>query len=213
MNKTTNAGHADAMEACIDIQQASSTDDVPDADRIRRWAMLALADPSTADQATLLQTANEQSPVELTIRVCDIDEITELNATYRDKHKPTNVLSFPADLPPDIDIPLLGDIIICADVVNQEASEQKKTGDAHWAHMVVHGVLHLLGYDHIEDEEAQVMEGLETRLLTGAGFAPPYSYDQPYDQPYDRVDDHTDSGLDTDAATGLQQIRQQTQQQ
>lgn len=147
------------MSACIDIQNASDSDDVPEPESIRRWANSALT-----------QLADAQ----LCIRIVNTDEITQLNHQYRDKNKATNVLSFPADLPDEIDIPLLGDIIICADVVAREAQEQQKTLDAHWAHMTVHGVLHLMGYDHIEDEEAEEMEAIETRLLTEMGFDAPY---------------------------------------
>ena len=102
------------------------------------------------------------------------DEVHELNREWRGKDKPTNVLSFPFEAPPGVDIPLLGDIIICAAVVEHEASEQGKALEAHWAHMVIHGTLHLLGYDHIEEGEAEEMEGLEIRLLAGLGYANPY---------------------------------------
>jgi probable rRNA maturation factor len=83
-------------------------------------------------------------------------------------------LSFPADIPEEVGIPLLGDLVICAPVVEREAQEQQKTVDAHWAHMLVHGSLHLLGYDHIEDDEAELMEALETNIITGLGFSAPY---------------------------------------
>ena len=98
----------------------------------------------------------------------------ELNLTYRGKDKPTNVLSFPFEAPPGIEMPLLGDLIICRQVVEQEASEQGKPLEAHWAHMVVHGSLHLLGYDHIEDDEAEEMEGLETEIMLALGYEDPY---------------------------------------
>jgi len=111
---------------------------------------------------------------ELTIRITDEAEMRELNATYRGKDKPTNVLSFPFEAPPGVELPLLGDIIICAQVVAAEAAEQGKPLEAHWAHMVIHGTLHLLGYDHIEDAEAEEMEGLEIELLAGLGYANPY---------------------------------------
>ena len=88
--------------------------------------------------------------------------MTELNGTYRQQHKPTNVLSFPADLPDGVTHPLLGDIIVCAAVVEREAREQNKTAEAHWTHMFVHGSLHLLGYDHILADEANKMEAMET---------------------------------------------------
>lgn len=111
---------------------------------------------------------------DLTIRIVERDESQTLNATYRDKDKPTNVLSFPFENPPGIELPLIGDLVICAPVVIQEASEQNKALEAHWAHMVVHGCLHLLGYDHIEDDEAQIMENMEKRILLQIGFDDPY---------------------------------------
>lgn len=135
--------------------------------------------PSEADfqrwvEAVLNQCAGERDEAQLTIRLVEETEITELNATYRNKDKPTNVLSFPFEAPPGVDIPLLGDIIICAAVVASEAAEQEKPLQAHWAHMVIHGTLHLLGHDHIEDAEAELMEELEITLLSGLGYANPY---------------------------------------
>lgn len=115
-----------------------------------------------------------QPESEVTIRLVDEAESHELNLTYRGKDKPTNVLSFPFEAPPGIELPLLGDLIICRQVVEQEAAEQGKTVDAHWAHMVVHGTLHLLGYDHIEDEEAEEMEGIETEIMLALGYPDPY---------------------------------------
>jgi probable rRNA maturation factor len=111
---------------------------------------------------------------ELTIRIVSSEEIQSLNRDYREKDKPTNVLSFPFESPPGIELPLLGDIIICAEVVESEAKEQGKTLESHWAHMVIHGVLHLLGYDHIEDSEAEEMETLEIDTLTSLGYTNPY---------------------------------------
>lgn len=115
---------------------------------------------------------------EITIRIVDEAESHELNLTYRGKDRPTNVLSFPFECPEEVDLPLLGDLIICRQVVEREAQEQGKPLLAHWAHMVVHGSLHLLGYDHIEDDEAEEMESLETEIMTGLGFEDPYSYDE-----------------------------------
>lgn len=115
-----------------------------------------------------------QPESEVTIRLVDEAESNELNLTYRGKDKPTNVLSFPFEAPPGIELPLLGDLIICRQVVEQEAAEQGKTVEAHWAHMVVHGTLHLLGYDHIEDEEAEEMEALETEIMLALGYPDPY---------------------------------------
>ncbi|MGQ8773148.1 rRNA maturation RNase YbeY [Serratia sp. NA_112.1] len=111
---------------------------------------------------------------EVTIRLVDEAESNELNLTYRGMDKPTNVLSFPFEAPPGIELPLLGDLIICRQVVEREAVEQDKVLEAHWAHMVVHGSLHLLGYDHIEDDEAEEMESLETEIMHGLGYPDPY---------------------------------------
>ncbi|MBS9433773.1 rRNA maturation RNase YbeY [Photorhabdus hainanensis] len=115
-----------------------------------------------------------QSESEVTIRIVDEAESHDLNLTYRGKDKPTNVLSFPFEAPPEVDLPLLGDLIICRQVVEKEAEEQQKTVEEHWAHMVVHGCLHLLGYDHIEDDEAEEMESLETEIMQALGYTDPY---------------------------------------
>lgn len=143
----------------LDLQIASEAEDIPTAEDFQRWVNAALVDHDGA---------------ELTVRVVDEAEITELNRTYRNKDKPTNVLSFPFEAPAGVELPLLGDIVICAKVVRDEALEQKKPLQAHWAHMVVHGCLHLLGYDHIEEADAELMEGLEISLLAALGYANPY---------------------------------------
>lgn len=119
-----------------------------------------------------------QDEAEVTVRLVDEAESRELNLTYRGKDKPTNVLSFPFEAPPGMELPLLGDLVICRQVVEAEAAEQGKTLDAHWAHMVVHGSLHLLGYDHIEDEEAEEMEALERDIMQELGFPDPYLDDE-----------------------------------
>ncbi|NCB57072.1 MAG: rRNA maturation RNase YbeY [Gammaproteobacteria bacterium] len=120
-----------------------------------------------------------QQEAEVTIRLVDEAESNELNLTYRGKDKPTNVLSFPFECPPEVeDFPLLGDLIICRQVVEKEALEQQKTLESHWAHMVIHGSLHLLGYDHIEDEEAEEMEALEKEFMQTLGFPDPYKDDE-----------------------------------
>jgi len=111
---------------------------------------------------------------EVTVRVVDEPESQELNHDYRGKDKPTNVLSFPFEAPPGIDIDLLGDLVICKQVVEREAIEQNKPLISHWAHMVVHGCLHLPGYDHIEDQEAEEMESLETEIMKSMGYSDPY---------------------------------------
>ena len=109
----------------------------------------------------------------LCLRLVDAEESRALNHRFRGKDRPTNVLSFPANSPL-VEEPELGDILLCAPVIAAEAAEQGKTARAHWAHMVVHGVLHLCGYDHIDDDEARVMEAAERRILAGLGFADPY---------------------------------------
>ncbi|MCK8087846.1 rRNA maturation RNase YbeY [Vibrio sp. 1CM8B] len=115
-----------------------------------------------------------QENAELTVRIVETQESHQLNHEYRGKDKPTNVLSFPFEAPPGIELDLLGDLIICRQVVEKEAEEQSKPLLAHWAHMVVHGSLHLLGYDHIEDDEAEEMESLETEIMQSMGFEDPY---------------------------------------
>ncbi|WP_034913343.1 MULTISPECIES: rRNA maturation RNase YbeY [Erwinia] len=115
-----------------------------------------------------------QAESEVTIRVVDEAESHTLNHTYRGKDKPTNVLSFPFEAPPGIELPLLGDLIICRQVVEKEAVEQDKPLLAHWAHMVIHGSLHLLGYDHIDDDEAEEMESIETEIMLALGYDDPY---------------------------------------
>jgi probable rRNA maturation factor len=145
----------------IIVQRATSTKS-PTTAKFKRWATTSLKEKMPA--------------AELTIRIVDKDEMTELNSTYRQKNKPTNVLSFPFDMPEELEeeTPLLGDIVICAEVIDEEAIAQEKSVEAHWAHMVVHGVLHLLGYDHEQDQEAEVMEAEEIKILHLLGFKNPY---------------------------------------
>ncbi|MBF8756959.1 MULTISPECIES: rRNA maturation RNase YbeY [Pseudomonas] len=148
----------------LDLQRATDAA-APDDAAFRRWCELALRQ-RTADS-------------EMTIRLVDEPEGRELNRTYRHKDYATNVLSFPADVPDDLlDIPLLGDLVICVPVVEREATEQGKSLEAHWAHLVIHGCLHLLGYDHIEDDEAEEMEALERTLLAELGHPDPYADDE-----------------------------------
>ncbi|WP_054892825.1 MULTISPECIES: rRNA maturation RNase YbeY [unclassified Pseudomonas] len=147
----------------LDLQRATDSPAPNDA-AFRRWCELALRQRS-ADS-------------EMTIRLVDEAEGRELNNTYRHKDYATNVLSFPADVPDELlDIPLLGDLVICVPVVEREASEQGKALEAHWAHLVIHGCLHLLGYDHIDDDEAEEMEALERELLAELGHPDPYADD------------------------------------
>lgn len=113
-------------------------------------------------------------PPQLTIRIVDEEEGLELNQRWRQKSYATNVLSFPFEAPPEVDIPLLGDIVICAPVVFKEAIEQHKQSTDHFAHLTIHGVLHLLGYDHIDEGEAEEMEALEIKILDALNIANPY---------------------------------------
>ncbi|NNE38286.1 MAG: rRNA maturation RNase YbeY [Gammaproteobacteria bacterium] len=143
----------------IEVQFATATTNIPDKKKITSWARKALPD--------------NNKNVELTIRVVDEEEIQKLNQRWRGMDKGTNVLSFPAG--ENIVAPgLLGDIAICAPIIEKEALEQNKSQDAHWAHMVIHGVLHLLGYDHIEDDDAEIMESHEINILNTLNFSNPY---------------------------------------
>lgn len=142
----------------LELQQASCSPQVPDARSFELWAQAAL----------------RREVAEIVIRVVDEEESAELNTQYRQKAGPTNVLSFPFEAPPGVDTEILGDLVICAPVVEREAREQGKEAVAHWAHMVVHGVLHLQGYDHIDDEEAMTMEAEEVAIMRLLGFANPY---------------------------------------
>jgi len=133
---------------------------VPACDAFRAWADAALA--------------GRRERAELCVRVVDVAEGEALNARYRGKAYATNVLSFPAELPPELGLPLLGDLVLCAPVVLREAHEQGKPADAHWAHLTVHGVLHLLGFDHVHPDEAETMEALERAVLARCGYPDPY---------------------------------------
>jgi probable rRNA maturation factor len=145
----------------VDVQTAS-TETVPTEEEIRRWIAATVTGRATQEQ------------VEVSVRLVDSDEMAKLNETYRGRTGTTNVLSFPAGLPGELGIPLLGDIVICAPVVRVEAAQQGKSASAHWAHMTVHGTLHLMGYDHTNEKEAEVMEALETVILSELNFSCPY---------------------------------------
>jgi probable rRNA maturation factor len=148
------------MTITLDLQNACTCSQIPKLDQFSLWL------------DTVLLPYNKS--FEVTIRLVDEKEIHQLNHQYRQKDKATNVLSFPFEVPDGIDLDLLGDLVICADIVNQEAVEQKKSMEAHWAHMVIHGCLHLLGYDHINDDEANEMEAIEISLLSSLGYSTPY---------------------------------------
>ncbi|MCW8928706.1 MAG: rRNA maturation RNase YbeY [Gammaproteobacteria bacterium] len=162
----------DDFKLYVDLQQIVSSKNIPTQDKIESWVRQTLI--TEADPAL------NNDEYELTIRIVDKEEVQSLNRMYRDKDKPTNVLSFPYedfpfDTPPEIHLPLLGDLVICHDIVVEEASQQGKTIEAHWAHMVVHGVLHLKGYDHIDDSDAHIMESLEIKILHQLKVKNPYN--------------------------------------
>lgn len=148
------------MTVELEIQRVSAAP-APDDDAFRRWVGAALA--------------GRRETAELTVRIVDEAEGRALNARWRGRDYATNVLSFPAELPPGVALPLLGDLVVCAPVVAREAAEQGKSEADHWAHLVIHGTLHLLGFDHESESDAVVMEGLERELLAGLGIGDPYA--------------------------------------
>ncbi|EKE67614.1 rRNA maturation RNase YbeY [Gallaecimonas xiamenensis] len=149
------------MTLYLDLQLASKAKDIPSQEQFELWVGKALA-------------GSGRDETELTVRIVDEEEGLELNSTYRGRDYATNVLSFPFEVPDGIELPLLGDLVICAAVVAKEAAEQNKALAAHWAHLVIHGTLHLLGYDHIKDEDAEQMESKEIALLQDLGYPDPY---------------------------------------
>jgi probable rRNA maturation factor len=148
------------MTIDVDVQNATAVEPLPENEQLVLWVTFAL---------------RGKSDVELTLRLVDRDESRALNLRYRGQDKPTNVLSFPAGLPSGLDLPLLGDIVICAPLVGEEAEKQHKSSQSHWAHLVIHGVLHLLGHDHQDEKEAVEMEAIEVDLLASLGFSDPYA--------------------------------------
>lgn len=164
--RTTIPPSADAEPAVaastlnLELQRAVRGVRLPARAEFQRWAAAALVAVTPS--------------VEVVIRVVDEAESAVFNETYRHKRGPTNVLSFPFEAPPGPDSELLGDLAICAPVVIREAREQGKSLSMHWAHMVVHGMLHLQGYDHVEAAAADEMEDLERRILGQLGYPDPY---------------------------------------
>ena len=150
------------MSTDVEVQYVSSAEQLPGETQIKKWV------------ETALQQYSQQ--FSLCVRIVDCDESQSLNSEYRGKDKPTNVLSFSFEMPDCVDVEseILGDLVVCAPVVAAEAKEQKKALFDHWAHMIVHGVLHLLGFDHIKDSEAQEMEQLEREILALLSIADPY---------------------------------------
>lgn len=158
------------MEAIVDLQLMVKDSQCPDQNQCEHIVL------------ETLKIAGVTETKECTIRVVARDESAELNEQYRNKQGATNVLSFPFEAPIEIDIDLLGDLVICAPLVTEEAIQQNKTVEMHWNHLIVHGCLHLLGYDHIEDEDANKMEGLERQVMKQLG------HPDPYEMPYKMID-------------------------
>jgi len=144
----------------VDVQLASSKEEIPPIEQLKEWAEVALKQFHT--------------DAEIVLRIVDIKEISDLNKAYRHRDGPTNVLSFCFEKPANISIHLLGDVVICAPIVQREALEQSKSFDSCLAHMVVHGILHLLGFNHVKETEAETMENEEIKIMRILGFANPY---------------------------------------
>ena len=147
----------------VDRNQA----DAPDDDSFRIWVKSALS--GNHSNRPIGDNA------ELSIQLVTSDQMTEFNTRYRDKHADTNALSFPVDADLQHRTGLLGDLILCDEVINREAAEQAKPKEHHWAHITIHGVLHLLGYDHIDEGDAEIMEALEIQKLDGLAIPNPYN--------------------------------------
>lgn len=144
----------------VEIQAVFVSPAQPDSGQIQHWIDTALSD--------------YPQDTEIVVRIVDGTESAELNKLYRHKEGPTNILSFPVDLPEGVDLDLLGDLVVCAPVLEREALEQHKVLTDHWAHIIIHGVLHLLGYDHIEASDAEIMEDKEIAILQKLNISNPY---------------------------------------
>ncbi|MGY6216324.1 rRNA maturation RNase YbeY [Methylolobus aquaticus] len=142
----------------LELQLATDCQSVPSREDFQRWSAAAVA----------------QADAELVIRVVDRDESADLNSRYRGKAGATNVLSFPFNVPEGVVTELLGDLVLCAPLVAEEAAAQGKTMEAHWAHLTIHGVLHVQGYDHQSPDEAEIMEAKEVAILAQLGYPNPY---------------------------------------
>jgi probable rRNA maturation factor len=149
------------VSVILDLQIACEAADIPSEKDIKTCLDCVFQDRQLGEQ-------------EITVRIVDIAESQQLNYQYRGKNNATNVLSFPFEAPPGISLDLLGDLVICAEIVKQEAKQQNKSEFHHWTHMLVHGTLHLLGFDHINNDDAERMEGLEISILHKLSIDDPY---------------------------------------
>lgn len=145
----------------VEVQYAANDMNAPGEENFQQWS------------AIIPVKNNDQQ--EASIRIVEEDEIAELNMRFRKKVGSTNVLAFPAEYPPGVELNFIGDIVICAPVVIKQAQEQGKSVESHWAHMMLHGILHLQGYDHIEAQDAEIMEALEVQFMTKLGYPNPYT--------------------------------------
>lgn len=145
------------MTSLVDIQVVDTSSKVPNMEKIRSWTVAVFS-------------ILERPPLALTVRIVGEEEMIDLNLRYRGKEQSTNVLSFPFESLPDLCIDLLGDVIVCGPVVEREAMSQHKSLMRHWAHLIVHGMLHLFGYDHQNEQQAEIMEQLEKKVLAQLGF-------------------------------------------
>lgn len=144
----------------LEVQVVYAAPGLPTKAQIQQWVDACLQD--------------DGKETEIVVRIVDVHESSQLNKQFRHKPGPTNILSFPAEIPEDFGLNLLGDLVVCAPVLEREAREQQKLLSYHWAHIIIHGVLHLLGYDHIVDEDAEVMETKEITILQGLNIPNPY---------------------------------------
>lgn len=144
----------------LEIQNESESLLIPKEKQFKHWFDVVLT--------------NDNQDSEIVIRIVDEDEMIQFNEQYRDKKGPTNILSFPFEVPEGVESELLGDLLVCAPVVEEEAEQQNKKLEQHWAHLIIHGILHLLGYNHIDNVEAEEMEALEINILSTIGINNPY---------------------------------------
>ena len=154
------------MRLKVHVEYASSASTVPKREAIVHWARAAMQ-------------GDKRDQAEVSVRIVDEQEIVDLNRRFRRKPEPTNVLSFPFEDPPGVHTALLGDVVICAPFVCREAHTHGRQALAHWAHMLVHGIMHLRGYDHKTPSEADAMESMEARILEHLGFPNPFGESDP----------------------------------
>lgn len=153
------------IDLTLDVEYTISNTEFPTEEQFKTWVL------------STLELTYQKSNAELSIRIIDKNESAMLNQTYRKKTGPTNVLSFPMEASIDIVPPHLGDLAICAPLVLQEAHEQNKSIISHWAHLTIHGILHLLGYDHQTDKDASKMEAIEKHIMKKLSYQDPYHID------------------------------------